>query len=284
MEVPRGHDRKPLVALYELIGTALFVYMIVVSTGDALAVPLALFAMIVIFGGITGGHFNPAVTLGVYIHEGRFKENGLFALLIVVSQLIGSLVGMAFASYSLSANISNEWQVTSHRVPVLAPLDPKSEGDYDMSTDSDGFSEDWQTLFTQITCTFIFVATILMLKGQLTSPSKDGALQALTVAFTLGGLLQVAAHHAASFNPAVSLSLTIFQVMSLENDGGHLTHYFYAYFIGPLLGGLLAGVFSRLNTDILTKHKAQMDGLPAQADEDRAPLLGDQGAQPVPAI
>ena len=83
MEVEGGHDRKMLVAFYELIGTAIFVYMIIVSTGDPFAVPLALFAMIVIFGGITGGHFNPAVTLGVYIHEGKWVKNAPFALIII---------------------------------------------------------------------------------------------------------------------------------------------------------------------------------------------------------
>ena len=81
MEVEGGHDRKLLVALYELVGTAIFVYMIIVSTGDAFAVPLALYSMIVVYGGITGGHFNPAVTLGVYIHEGKWADNAPFALL-----------------------------------------------------------------------------------------------------------------------------------------------------------------------------------------------------------
>ena len=49
-----------------------------------------------------------------------------------------------------------------------------------------------------------------MLKGTRTNPSNDGALQALTVALTLGGLIQVANHHAATFNPAVTLAMTVF--------------------------------------------------------------------------
>ena len=74
MEVAGGQDRKFIVAFYEAIGTAIFVYMIIVSTGDALAVPLELFSMIIIFGGVTVGHFNPAVTLGVYVHEGKWGQ------------------------------------------------------------------------------------------------------------------------------------------------------------------------------------------------------------------
>ena len=77
MEVPRGNDRKALVATYELFGTAIFLYMILVSTGDQFAVPLALYASILIFGGITGGHFNPFnvnATLGPAPGEGADDE------------------------------------------------------------------------------------------------------------------------------------------------------------------------------------------------------------------
>lgn len=132
-----------------------------------------------------------------------------------------------------------------------------------MADDHDGFSEDWQTLLTQVMCTFIFVAVILMIKGQGTAPSRDGALQALTVALTLGGLIQVANHHAATFNPAVSTALTVFQNSVLENEGGYLTHYFYAYFFGPLIGGLLAGLFSRVHNPLHEKEEKK-GGLPAQ--------------------
>lgn len=67
METKLGHNRKFIVSLYEALGTGLFCYCILVSTGDAIAGPIALFAMILIFGGVTGGHFNPAVTTGVLL-------------------------------------------------------------------------------------------------------------------------------------------------------------------------------------------------------------------------
>jgi glycerol uptake facilitator-like aquaporin len=67
MDVEKGSERKTLVAAYEALGTSIFVYLIILSTGHFIAVPLALFAVILLFGAITGGHFNPAVTLGVYM-------------------------------------------------------------------------------------------------------------------------------------------------------------------------------------------------------------------------
>ena len=93
--------------------------------------------------------------------------------------------------------------------------------------------------------------------GPGTEPSRDGALQALTVALTLGGLIQVANHHAATFNPAVSTALILFQNLILENKGGYLTHYSYAYLLGPLLGGLLAGLFSRCHNQLHGNRQAQ---------------------------
>ena len=159
-------------------------------------------------------------------------------------------------------------------MPVLAPKDPTGVNKYDMD-DADGFTEDWQTIFTQIVCTFIFVSVILMVKGQVTrntSPSSDGALLAMTVVLTLGGLISVANHHAASFNPAVTLGLTIFQTQVLENVGGYLTHYFYAYFLGPFIGGAVAGLFANLHAPLHLPAK----GGPQSADEEAAGLVANQ--------
>jgi len=66
MEVEGGTKRKGVVALYEAIGTAILVFAIIVSTGNAYAVTLSLLIAIVMCGPITGAHFNPAVTFGVY--------------------------------------------------------------------------------------------------------------------------------------------------------------------------------------------------------------------------
>ena len=84
MEVEGGSERKGTVVLCEMFGTALFIYGILVSRGDAIAVPLSLFASILIFGNITGGHFNPAVSFGVWITSGNIKQNLVFFILIVL--------------------------------------------------------------------------------------------------------------------------------------------------------------------------------------------------------
>ena len=106
MEVPGGNDRKFTVALLELMGTSLFVFGILVSGGNALGVPLSLFACILIFGGITGGHFNPAVSFGVFIVTENRSQNICFLIMIIIAQCIGAFVavGMSFLALYLKAD------------------------------------------------------------------------------------------------------------------------------------------------------------------------------------
>ena len=65
--------------------------------------------------------------------------------------------------------------------------------------------------------------------------------------------------------------------MVLDNKGGYLTHYFYAYITGPLLGGLLAGVFSRFHNPLHAEEAKK--GLPANQDEEQNSLMRYAEAQ-----
>ena len=65
------------------------------------AIGLTIAGAIHLFGNITGGHFNPAVTIAVLIREGKSSNIG-FALIIIISQIIGAVVGCA--GFYLSAS------------------------------------------------------------------------------------------------------------------------------------------------------------------------------------
>ena len=198
METKLGHNRKFVVTLYEAIGTALFTYCILVSGADAIAGALALFAMIVIFGDVTGGHFNPAVTFGVLVWQ-FFQSDPIskliFSVMIIVGQCVGALGGALLATFALHVN----GKVPEEYIPVLAPkitVDDKG---------GSGFSEDLQVFWSQTLCTFIFVSVILILKGRRTGPTRDGIHVALTVALVLWALITLDFHTGACFNPAIAL-------------------------------------------------------------------------------
>lgn len=67
MEVPGGYENKLLVCVMEMLGTGMLLLAINWSGGDWVGIVLTLYCNIIIFGSVSGGHFNPAVTAGVLI-------------------------------------------------------------------------------------------------------------------------------------------------------------------------------------------------------------------------
>tara|TARA_Y100000022_G_scaffold172937_1_gene160142 strand:- start:7 stop:282 length:276 start_codon:yes stop_codon:yes gene_type:complete len=78
----------------EFLGTIFFIYTIIL-TGNAWAIGLALAVMIYIAGPITGGHFNPAVTITMYAKKAISFNDALFYIL---AQVLGGLVSMVLFS------------------------------------------------------------------------------------------------------------------------------------------------------------------------------------------
>ena len=124
-------DRRLLAPLFaEALGTFLFFFVgagsIVVMDyqqssggqgagllGVALAHGLVLAVLVSTFGAISGGHFNPAVTFGVWI-AGRIE--GITAVAYVVAQLIGSVVAGLVLRLVFADSV---WQVSNLGVPAL---------------------------------------------------------------------------------------------------------------------------------------------------------------------
>ena len=76
--------------LVEFFGTMLIVYVFLV-TGDALAIGAALAVAILVGGKISGGNFNPVVTL-VMGASGRQSTSETFPY--IMSQFLGGLVAL----------------------------------------------------------------------------------------------------------------------------------------------------------------------------------------------
>ena len=112
----KGHDRMFTVLLLECIGTALFVWGII-CTDTPVSIPFSLFASVVIFGDITGGHFNPAVTLGVFTSLGNYGKNFMFCILIMLAQFCGGMAAMGLAWMGT-------FDIWTSNIAFIAPTNP----------------------------------------------------------------------------------------------------------------------------------------------------------------
>lgn len=106
METPKGKDFKGYVCFYEALGTACLLITFNWSGPDAQAIAISIFASIIMYGQVSGGHFNPAVTIAVLIKEtfmnGDFGQNAVMALIVILSQLIGATAGVTFVGLILT--------------------------------------------------------------------------------------------------------------------------------------------------------------------------------------
>jgi MIP family channel proteins len=82
--------------------------------GVAFAHGLALAVLVSALGAVSGGHFNPAVTLAVWIMG---KITLLRAGLYLVAQLVGALA----AGLALKLVFANAWQASNIGTPALGP-------------------------------------------------------------------------------------------------------------------------------------------------------------------
>ena len=136
--------------IYELLGTALITYGVVLDKGTYLLGIDMTAIMMLLAWNISGGHFNPAITLGVYIAEKKFGENAMTMLVMIAAQFVGAFLGIfigwlavldstwadnyqdMFPKADVSAKVPSVW------LGIIAPLLPDFTADVD-----NGFSRDW---------------------------------------------------------------------------------------------------------------------------------------------
>lgn len=76
--------------LAEFLGTMFFLYVIL-ATGDAVAIGLALMIVIFILGKVSGGNFNPAVSVMMAM-AGKLSMKDLAPY--IVAQVLGGLAAL----------------------------------------------------------------------------------------------------------------------------------------------------------------------------------------------
>ena len=209
--------RKP-VYIFEMFGTAI-VLMVFNMSRDHLGNDkahfghnptinsLAYFACIVILGDICGGHFNPAVTIGVLIKEGKssFKKNLPYAIFIMMSQLFGGLLGVL-----MSFMLSNSNGTTSKQVPMIPLLCPEMyKGIQVPDTNTTNiisicneYRNTGQIILVEAIGTFVFVNVVLHMKYH--STAGDSLINAFIISISLYAMqLMTKSVSGGCLNPAI---------------------------------------------------------------------------------
>jgi aquaporin Z len=185
--------------------------------GVAFAAGLAVLTMAYAVGGISGGHFNPAVTLGLAV-AGRFDWKDVIGYWI--AQIVGAAVAAAIV-YVIASSATG-FAAGGFGANGYAELSP---GGYSMIAG----------LIAEIVLTGMFLIVIL---GATSTAAPAGfAPLAIGLALLVAHLIGIPITNA-SLNPARSIASAIFATTGAWGQ-------IWLFIVGPLVGGALGGVIWR---------------------------------------
>ncbi len=185
--------------------------------GVALAFGLTVLTMAFTVGHISGGHFNPAVTLGLWA-GGRFSAADIVPY--IIAQVIGAIA--AAAVLYLIASGKPDFAMGGFASNGFGALSP---GKYSLQS----------CLVMEVVATFFFLIIIL---GSTSKRAPAGfAPIAIGLALTLIHLISIPVTNT-SVNPARSIGPALFA-------GGEYISQLWLFIVAPAAGALLAGGVSR---------------------------------------
>ena len=71
--------------------------MILLSGGSVIGVVFAVFILILAADPISGAHFNPAITIAIYISRKEYKKFCPLFFTMIVSECLGAVAGIFLA-------------------------------------------------------------------------------------------------------------------------------------------------------------------------------------------
>jgi aquaporin Z len=191
-------------------------------TGVSLAFGLTVLTMAYAVGPISGGHFNPAVSFGLWA-AGRFPASQLPGY--ILSQVAGAVAGAAILFFIASGKAGFD---------VSAGFAANGYGDHSPGKYSLGAA-----LVTEVVMTFGFLVVII---GAIQRRAPVGfAGIAIGLALTLIHLVSIPVTNT-SVNPARSTGPALFV-------GDWAVAQLWLFWVAPIAGALLAGWVSRALLD-----------------------------------
>lgn len=187
--------------------------------GVSFAFGLTVLTMAYAVGHVSGGHFNPAVTLGL-VAGGRFKAAD--AVPYIIAQVIGAFLGAWILYVIATGNGSN---------PLAAGFASNGFGAH-----SPGKFSLMAALVCEVVMTFFFL--IIILGATHRKAAAGFAPIAIGLGLTLIHLISIPVTNT-SVNPARSTGPALIH-------GGWALEQLWLFWLAPIVGAVLAGVVSRL--------------------------------------
>ena len=187
--------------------------------GVSFAFGLSVLTMAYAVGHVSGGHFNPAVTVGVFA-AGRFPAKDILPYILV--QVVGAIAGagILYVIASGKAGFDVSAGFASNGYGAHPP------GGYTL----------FAALLCEVVMTFFFLIVILGATDE--RAPKGFAPIAIGLALTLIHLVSIPVTNT-SVNPARSIGPAIFV-------GGWAVSQLWLFLVAPIAGAFLAGVAHRL--------------------------------------
>ncbi len=186
--------------------------------GVAFAFGLTVLTMAYAVGHISGGHFNPAVSFGLW-SAGKFETKEL--LPYIVAQVVGGTLG-ALVLYMMASGQAG-FEAGGFASNGFGELSP---GKYNLSS----------VIITEVVMTFMFLFIIL---GATDEKAPAGfAPIAIGLGLTLIHLISIPVSNT-SVNPARSTAAALFADTAAMGQ-------LWVFWVAPIVGALLAGVIWKL--------------------------------------
>ncbi|MBC3252910.1 aquaporin Z [Serratia fonticola] len=187
--------------------------------GVALAFGLTVVTMAYAVGHISGGHFNPAVTMGLFA-GGRFPAKDVIPY--VVAQVIGGIAAAAVLYFVASGKA--EFDATASGLASNG-YGEHSPGGYSLQA----------AIIIELVLTAFF---LIVIHGATDKRAPAGfAPLAIGLALTLIHLISIPVTNT-SVNPARSTAVAIFQ-------GTWALQQLWVFWLVPLIGGVIGGLIYR---------------------------------------
>lgn len=198
-------------------GTSLGIGFLGVSFAFGLTVLIGVYAL----GHTSGGHFNPAITLG-FTAIGRFAP--IDAIAYIVAQVLGGIAGAAVL-FGVASGVSG-WDPGTF---ASNGYDEWSPGGYNLAA----------VFLVEVVTTAIFLIVIIGATARKASPAAAG--MAIGLSLTLIHLVSIPVSNT-SVNPARSTAPAIFA-------GSDQLAQLWVFWVAPIIGGVLGALVYRYLVD-----------------------------------